>query len=93
MRLIVEFPPGALILLPSATISHSNVPLPTGQKRASITQYTGGSLFRFVDNGFETDVELRDRGPKKFEVLFKDRKNRWKRGLEKWSTFENDAVI
>ncbi|KAJ7669094.1 hypothetical protein B0H17DRAFT_896597, partial [Mycena rosella] len=27
LKLIIEFPPGALILLPSATMSHSNVPV------------------------------------------------------------------
>ncbi|KAF8188435.1 hypothetical protein K438DRAFT_1486852, partial [Mycena galopus ATCC 62051] len=53
LQLVVEFPPGALILLPSATISHSNVPVQSGDKRASFTQFTAGGLFRFVDSGFQ----------------------------------------
>ncbi|KAF9527051.1 hypothetical protein CPB83DRAFT_753067, partial [Crepidotus variabilis] len=49
LKLIIEFPPGAMVLIPSATVTHSNVPVAGGQERASITQYTGGSLFCYVD--------------------------------------------
>jgi hypothetical protein len=45
LNLIVEFPPGALILLPSATLVHSNVPVAPGEKRASFTQFSAGSIF------------------------------------------------
>ncbi|KAJ7814508.1 hypothetical protein B0H14DRAFT_3477020 [Mycena olivaceomarginata] len=42
LKLFIEFPPGALILIPSATITHSNLPVGPGEHRASFTQYTGG---------------------------------------------------
>ncbi|KAJ7811173.1 hypothetical protein B0H14DRAFT_3479965 [Mycena olivaceomarginata] len=45
LKLVVEFPPGALILFPSATISHSNVPVQPGDERASFTQFTAGGIF------------------------------------------------
>ncbi|KAJ7864212.1 hypothetical protein B0H14DRAFT_2203162, partial [Mycena olivaceomarginata] len=52
LKLIVEFPPGALILLPSATIAHSNIPVDEGDERISFTQFTAGGLFRYTDYGF-----------------------------------------
>ncbi|KAJ6517027.1 hypothetical protein DFH09DRAFT_1332610 [Mycena vulgaris] len=45
LKLVVEFPASALILLPSATIAHSNVPI-------------AGGIFRYVDNNFQTIDEL-----------------------------------
>ncbi|KAJ7818538.1 hypothetical protein B0H14DRAFT_2601255 [Mycena olivaceomarginata] len=54
LKLVIEFPAGALILLPSATLAHSNVPVADGQERISFTQYTSGGLFRWIDNGGRT---------------------------------------
>ncbi|KAJ7703730.1 hypothetical protein B0H17DRAFT_854693, partial [Mycena rosella] len=64
LKLVVEFPAGALILLPSATITHSNIPVAPGQKHISFTQYTAGGLMRFVDNGFRMDTEVEAEDPK-----------------------------
>ncbi|KAJ7713639.1 hypothetical protein B0H14DRAFT_2298336, partial [Mycena olivaceomarginata] len=52
LKLVVEFPAGALILLPSATVTHSNVPVQAGDEHVSFTQFTAGGLFRFMDYGF-----------------------------------------
>ncbi|KDR76661.1 hypothetical protein GALMADRAFT_22471, partial [Galerina marginata CBS 339.88] len=51
-KLVIEFPPGSLVLIPSATITHSNTPVVEGDERASFTQYCPGGLFRFVDSGY-----------------------------------------
>jgi len=51
-HLVVEFPPGATILLPSAILAHSNVTISPEETRYSFTQYTAGGLFRWVDQGF-----------------------------------------
>ena len=51
--LVIEFPPGSTILIPSAVLTHSNVPIPKGSTRYSVTQYTAGGLFRWVDHGFQ----------------------------------------
>ncbi|KAJ7722864.1 hypothetical protein B0H14DRAFT_3098397 [Mycena olivaceomarginata] len=51
LKLVVEFPAGALILLPSATIAHSNIPVQEAMSAISFTQFTAGGLFRFVDAG------------------------------------------
>jgi len=57
--LVIEFPPGSTILLPSATISHSNVTIGRNERRYSFTQYTAGGLFRWVENGFQKSTEFR----------------------------------
>ncbi|KAJ7861100.1 hypothetical protein B0H14DRAFT_2217722, partial [Mycena olivaceomarginata] len=62
LRLVIEFPPGALILLPSATLAHWNVP----DKRISFTQFTAGGLIRYVDNGFRTQAALEQEDPEEF---------------------------
>ncbi|KAF7348118.1 hypothetical protein MSAN_01764400 [Mycena sanguinolenta] len=46
-KVVVEFPAGAVILLPSATVAHSNVPVADGEERISFTQFTPGGLFRW----------------------------------------------
>ncbi|TFK85713.1 hypothetical protein K466DRAFT_437711, partial [Polyporus arcularius HHB13444] len=51
-KLIIEFPAGATILLPSAILRHSNVTIARRETRYSLTQYTAGGLFRWVRAGF-----------------------------------------
>ncbi|KAJ6485486.1 hypothetical protein DFH09DRAFT_1339760 [Mycena vulgaris] len=55
LKLVIRFPPGSTILIPSAIIRHSNVPVGAGEERFSFTQYTAGGLFRWIRNGFQTD--------------------------------------
>jgi hypothetical protein len=53
--LVIEFPAGASIIIPSAVISHSNVPLQPHETRYSFTQYAAGGLFRWVEHGFQKE--------------------------------------
>ncbi|KAJ7271366.1 hypothetical protein B0H12DRAFT_1200301 [Mycena haematopus] len=87
-NIVVEFPAGALILLPSATIAHSNVPVRDHEERASFTQFTAGNLFRFVDNGFRTQDQLSAADPAEFARLMKLKESRWEDGLRLFSTVE-----
>lgn len=54
-KLILEFPPGCTILIPSAAIFHSNIPIREAERRYSFTQYTAGGLFRWVEHGFQSE--------------------------------------
>ncbi|KAJ7271638.1 hypothetical protein C8J57DRAFT_1435291 [Mycena rebaudengoi] len=55
-KLIIEFPPGSTILIPSAAIFHSNLTLASpGETRFSFTQYTAGGIFRWVERGFQSE--------------------------------------
>jgi hypothetical protein len=53
--LVIEFPPGSTVLIPSAIVTHSNVPVPKPSTRYSVTQYTAGGVFRWVDHGFQCE--------------------------------------
>lgn len=50
LHLVIEFPAGSTILLPSAIVAHSNVKVAKHERRYSFAQYTAGALFRWVDN-------------------------------------------
>ncbi|RDB28247.1 hypothetical protein Hypma_001551 [Hypsizygus marmoreus] len=58
LGLVIQFPPGATILMPSVLLLHSNVEVKEGQTRYSFTQYSAGGLFRWVYNRFCTDKNL-----------------------------------
>ncbi|KAI0324611.1 hypothetical protein GY45DRAFT_1262521 [Cubamyces sp. BRFM 1775] len=53
-KMIIEFPPGSSILIPSAIVTHANLPIQPGEDRQSFTQYCAGGLIRWVDAGFCT---------------------------------------
>ncbi|KDQ32294.1 hypothetical protein PLEOSDRAFT_1034948 [Pleurotus ostreatus PC15] len=57
LKLILEFPAGATILIPLALLRHSNVPIQAREQRASLTQYSAGGLFRWVENGFCRNID------------------------------------
>ncbi|KAJ3718907.1 hypothetical protein C8R42DRAFT_541476, partial [Lentinula raphanica] len=54
LKLIVDFPHAATVLIPSLVITHSNTPVHPNDVRMSFTQYTAGSIFRWVENGCMT---------------------------------------
>ncbi|KAJ7710738.1 hypothetical protein B0H17DRAFT_914533 [Mycena rosella] len=54
-KLMIEFPPGTTILIPSTTIFHSNIPIVDGEHWYSFTQYTAGGIFRWIEHGFKSE--------------------------------------
>ncbi|KAJ7037287.1 hypothetical protein C8F04DRAFT_952936 [Mycena alexandri] len=88
LKLVIEFPAASTILIPSATITHSNLPVQDGDERASFTQYTGGGLMRYVDNGFRTEKELAAQDPAEYERLAELKGTRWEMGLGLLSTVD-----
>lgn len=75
--LVIEFPPGATILIPSSVMRHGNTPIQDGETRVGMTQYAAGALFRWVDNGFMTaenttaahKAHMRAEAPQRFKNL------------------------
>lgn len=57
LGLVVDFPAGSTVLIPSALILHSNTSIGHGETRFSIVQYVAGGLFRWVNNGHMTEVD------------------------------------
>ncbi|KAJ6522598.1 hypothetical protein B0H19DRAFT_1277292 [Mycena capillaripes] len=85
-----RFSPGTLILLPSATITHSNVPvdIKSGEERASFTQFSAGGIFRYVDNGCQTVAQLEESNPAEYGRLMLLKAPRWEKGLGLFSTMD-----
>ncbi|KAF9020700.1 hypothetical protein BDZ89DRAFT_905802, partial [Hymenopellis radicata] len=57
LRLIIRFPPGNFILLPSALIKHGNISVYSGDKRSAFVLFSAAGLFRWVHNGMQSDRE------------------------------------
>ncbi|KAF7367090.1 hypothetical protein MSAN_00968500 [Mycena sanguinolenta] len=72
-KLVVQFPAGALILLPSATVAHSNVPVQEGEEQISFTQFTAGGLFRWVNYGGRTEAQLAAEDPDEYSRVLVQR--------------------
>ncbi|KAJ7135536.1 hypothetical protein C8R46DRAFT_922798, partial [Mycena filopes] len=58
LNLVIDFPSGSTILIPSGFIEHGNTPTQPGERRISFTQYAAGGLFRWVHCGFRTAKSL-----------------------------------
>ncbi|KAJ7033886.1 hypothetical protein C8F04DRAFT_1210751 [Mycena alexandri] len=88
-KIILEFPPGCTILLPSAAIFHSNIPISTNECRYSFTQYTAGGIFQWIEHGFQSEEAYFD--SLSAEEVGRERaeaRERWSRGVGYFSTLE-----
>jgi hypothetical protein len=52
LNLLIEFPSSSSIIIPSASVTHSNTAIQEGETRYSMTQYAAGELFRWAAYGF-----------------------------------------
>ncbi|TBU45980.1 hypothetical protein BD309DRAFT_989182 [Dichomitus squalens] len=78
LHLIIEFPPGTTILIPSAILRHSNAPLVSpNEHRYALIQYSAGGLFRWAECGHQTQKQFRSAGG----VYAQTGRQRWKRGV------------
>lgn len=49
LKVIMEIAPGDIVFIPSALLTHGNTAVMEGETRRSLTFYTAGALFRWVD--------------------------------------------
>jgi hypothetical protein len=86
LGLVIDFPPGSTILIPSAVVRHSNTTIQAGETRYSFTQYAAGGLFRWVRNGFCSDKTFVAKATRK-QMKERDaaRRRRWKDGVGMFS--------
>lgn len=68
LKLVVEFPPGSTILLPSSLIHHGNTALKTTDRRYSCTSFAAGGLFRLVDQQFVLQEDMTKAQLKRFKA-------------------------
>ncbi|KAJ4478729.1 hypothetical protein C8J55DRAFT_430042, partial [Lentinula edodes] len=87
-KLILEFPPGATILLPSALIRHSNLPVAVGETRISVTQYTAGGVRQWLEYGGRTEDEFCMQDPEGFTRAWAKRRENYKEGISLFCTLE-----
>jgi hypothetical protein len=78
LGLVIRFPPGSVIFLPSALVRHSNTPVAPHERRYSFAQYTSGGLFRWAWNGFKL-------GPRKLVESDEVQRKRWVACVEMFS--------
>ncbi|KAJ7591275.1 hypothetical protein C8J56DRAFT_781964, partial [Mycena floridula] len=81
LKLVVEFPHGTTCWIPSASLTHSNIPVTEGEQRVSLTQYSAGPIFRYIHNGFRTQDALKVEDPALYALNMEENKTRWKMGL------------
>ncbi|PBK63847.1 hypothetical protein ARMSODRAFT_893855, partial [Armillaria solidipes] len=90
LKLVIDFPPGSTILIPSAILRHLNTNIGWWEKRYSFTQYTAGGLFRWVDYGFRTSEEYwGSLNPAEQAAAKQTREERWRMGLGMFSTLDD----
>ncbi|KAK7040679.1 hypothetical protein VNI00_009585 [Paramarasmius palmivorus] len=88
LKLVIEFPPGTTILLLSAVLRHSNTAIAPDKWRYSFTQYTAGSLFRWVERGFQMEKDFWASLSSEEAKLAKARdKERWKSAFANFTKF------
>ncbi|KAL1699670.1 hypothetical protein EV121DRAFT_215799 [Schizophyllum commune] len=87
LRLVIEFPPGSTIIIPSGLLTHSNVPVGPNETRYSVTQYTAGALIRWIDQGFQTkEAFLATLSPEQRAEEAVKASTRYREGLAMFST-------
>ncbi|KAI5887797.1 uncharacterized protein SCHCODRAFT_02515344 [Schizophyllum commune H4-8] len=87
LRLVIRFPAGSSILIPSAILEHFNLPIGSNEHRQTITQYTGGAIFRFVENGCRNnDAYLASLSREGLEEAVRANRARAKEGMLRMST-------
>ncbi|KAF8134659.1 hypothetical protein K438DRAFT_1997695 [Mycena galopus ATCC 62051] len=84
LKLVIRFPPGSTILIPSALIRHSNTSVQVNETRYSFAQYTSAGIFRFVENGLRSDEDVYSGSLSEADHTARvvARQNRWLEGLK-----------
>ena len=95
LKLVIQFPPGSLVIIPSATLKHGNVPVGVDESRVSFTQYSAGGLFRWVHYGHRSWRSLEVFDSDRAQAELAAREMQWKTAMESFSTLEslhNDRI-
>ena len=69
LKLAIEFPPGSILAFPSAVLAHGNLPVKSGERRFSFTQYAAGGWFHWVEFNHQTSDKLKETNPTLHGIL------------------------
>ncbi|KAI0702992.1 hypothetical protein BC835DRAFT_1263177, partial [Cytidiella melzeri] len=76
LKLLVQFLPGLLALIPLATLRHGNASIQPGKQCESFTQYAADGLFRWVAYGFQS-WKMLCKNPEMLAREWEQRNTRW----------------
>lgn len=86
LQMVIEFPPGSTIIIPSAILRHSNTSLGSPhERRFAIVQYSAGGLFRWVECEHQTQKDFFAAGRR----FMQSGKQRWARGVGMFGKWED----
>ncbi|KAF9060206.1 hypothetical protein BDP27DRAFT_1237235, partial [Rhodocollybia butyracea] len=88
LKLVIDFPHAATILLPSAVITHSNTVVHPDDRRNSFTQFSAGAIFRWVENGCRTEVKFAEEDPEGYEAMVAGKSTAVERRMSLFSTVD-----
>ncbi|KAI0676635.1 hypothetical protein C8Q78DRAFT_961166 [Trametes maxima] len=88
-KLVVRFPPGSSILIPSSIVRHANMSIRPGESQMSMTQYCAGGLVRWVETGFRTLDNFCSQDPKGYKAYHSRLKSRVMERISLFSTLES----
>ena len=87
LKIVLQFPSGSTVLIPSGCLSHGNTPIQENETRMSIAQYASGGLFRWVAYGFRAAKTLiqTETGRDIKKAIDMKAGERWRIGLDMFS--------
>jgi hypothetical protein len=88
LEMVIEFPAGAIILIPSALLEHANTPIGEDEERLSFTQYSAGGHFRYVDWDCRTMKETRMVDAARYSELQQETETNATKGWGMYSTWD-----
>lgn len=92
-KMVIEFPAGSTILIPSALLIHSNTPIQPNETRHSIVQYAPGGLFRWKDCGFRTEKDfLASATHDDKQRYLSEQQRRWKEAVGMYTTLDELTI-
>jgi hypothetical protein len=90
LGLVVRFPPGSTILIPSALLLHSNASIQPGEERVSIVQYAAGGLARWVSYGQQLEQSWRKQASAaEIQREEAERLQRWEKAVGLYTLIED----
>ncbi|KAJ7021116.1 hypothetical protein C8F04DRAFT_1195797 [Mycena alexandri] len=94
LRLVIRFPPGSTIMIPSALLRHSNISIQQGETRYSFTQFSAGGLFRWVENGNRSDKAFfANASAAELRARENARGQRWENGLKMFQVWNPKTKV
>ncbi|KAL0060295.1 hypothetical protein AAF712_012918 [Marasmius tenuissimus] len=88
LKVIIEFPSGCTFLLPSAILRHGYTRIQKHETRYSVTQYSAGGIFRWLEYGQRTEEQFRRQDPSGFRKAMEEREGRWSRMINMFVTLD-----